>query len=123
EIEADWHDADTAAEYQQYTDGGTAEYRIVVTNKGTGTLTDIPVVDSLYPSCDTVISSLVPEESATIFCSGVVNTGTTVNTASVTMTPPDGPQLSVSDPAGVVVPLPFQVTKVSAPASGANVAA
>jgi uncharacterized repeat protein (TIGR01451 family)/fimbrial isopeptide formation D2 family protein len=119
---ADFHDANAVADYQQYADGDTVPYRIVVTNKGTGTLTDIPVVDSLMPSCDTTIPSLAPGASVTINCSMTVGVGTTINTASITMTPPAGPTLNPSDPAGVVVPTPYTIAKTSNPAGGTPVA-
>jgi len=118
---ADWHDANATADFQQYAAGDTAPYRIVVTNKGTGTLTNIPVVDSLMPSCDTTIPSLAAGASQTISCSMTVGVGTTINTASATMTPPSGPVLTPSDPAGVVVPTPYTIAKTSNPASGSSV--
>ncbi|HWH25354.1 MAG TPA: hypothetical protein VNT53_01745 [Pseudolysinimonas sp.] len=118
---ADFHDANTVADYQQYAAGDTVPYRIVVTNKGTGTLTNIPVVDSLMPSCNTTIPSLAAGASQTISCSMTAGVGTTVNTASVTMTPPSGPALTPSDTAGVVVPQPYTIAKTSNPASGSAV--
>ncbi len=118
---ANYHDANSAADYQQYAAGDTVPYHIVVTNKGTGTLTNIPVVDSLMPSCDTTIPSLAAGASQTISCSMTVGVGTTINTASVTMTPPSGPVLTPSDPAGVVVPTPYTIAKSSSPATGSSV--
>ena len=118
---ANFHDANTVADYQQYAAGDTVPYHIVVTNKGTGTLTNIPVVDSLMPSCNTTIPSLAAGASQTISCSMTVGVGTTINTASATVTPPSGPVLTPSDPAGVVVPQPYTIAKTSNPASGASV--
>jgi len=118
---ADFHDANTISDYQQYAAGDTVPYRIVVTNKGTGALTNIPVVDSLMPSCNTTIPSLAPGASTTINCSMTVGVGTTVNTASASVTPPSGPALTPSDPAGVVVPQPYTIGKTSSPASGTAV--
>ena len=118
---ADFHDANTIADYQQYAAGDTVPYRIVVTNKGTGALTNIPVVDSLMPSCNTTIPSLAAGASTTIDCSMTVGVGTTVNTASASVTPPKGPLLTPSDPAGVVVPQPYTIAKTSSPASGSPV--
>jgi uncharacterized repeat protein (TIGR01451 family)/fimbrial isopeptide formation D2 family protein len=119
--DADWHDANTVADYQQYAAGDVAPYRIVVTNKGTGTLRNIPVADSLMPSCNTTIPSLAAGASSTISCSMTVGVGTTVNTASLTVAPPSGPVLTASDPAGVVVPTPYTIAKTSNPASGSAV--
>ena len=118
---ANFHDANTTADYQQYAAGDTVPYRIVVTNRGTGTLTNIPVVDSLMPSCNATIASLAPGASQTISCSMTVGVGTTINTASASVTPPSGPVLNASDPAGVVVPQPYTIAKTSSPASGASV--
>jgi uncharacterized repeat protein (TIGR01451 family)/fimbrial isopeptide formation D2 family protein/LPXTG-motif cell wall-anchored protein len=120
-VEEDWHDADTVADYQQYADGDSPQYRIVVTNKGTGTLTDVAVTDDTFPACDTTIPELLPGASQTVFCTGPVTFGTTVNTATAAADPADGPDLTVSDPAGVVVPEPFQVRKVSDPPAGSQV--
>jgi uncharacterized repeat protein (TIGR01451 family)/fimbrial isopeptide formation D2 family protein len=114
----DWRDANTTADYQQYAVGDTVPYKITVTNKGTGTLTNIPVTDSLVPGCDFTVASLATGASASNTCSSVAAVGTTVNTASATVTPPTGPTLTPSDPAGIVVPAPYQVVKTSVPAAG-----
>jgi uncharacterized repeat protein (TIGR01451 family)/fimbrial isopeptide formation D2 family protein len=119
---ADFHDANSPADYQQYAVGDTISYKIVVTNKGTGTLTNIPVVDSLVPGCDFTVASLAPGASASTTCTAVAVVGTTVNTASASVSPSTGPTLNVSDPAGVVVPEPYQVVKTSSPAPGSAVA-
>jgi uncharacterized repeat protein (TIGR01451 family)/fimbrial isopeptide formation D2 family protein/LPXTG-motif cell wall-anchored protein len=121
-VETDWHDADTVADYQQYADGDSPQYRIVVTNKGTGTLTNVAVVDDKFPvDCNETIPELLPGASSTILCTGEVTFGTTVNTATATADPADGPNLTASDPAGVVVPEPFEVRKVSEPPAGSDV--
>ena len=118
---ANFHDANTVADYQQYAAGDTVPFHIVVTNKGTGTLTNVPVVDSLMPSCNTTIPLLAPGASQTISCSMTVGVGTTINTASASVTPASGPVLNASDPAGVVVPQPYTIAKTASPASGASV--
>lgn len=119
---ADWHDANSLADYQQYAAGDTVPYKITVTNKGTGTLTNIPVADSLVPGCDFTIASLAAGASASNTCSTTAAVGTTVNVASASVTPPSGPALTASDPAGIVVPDPYRVVKTSDPAAGTPVA-
>ncbi|WP_231988516.1 isopeptide-forming domain-containing fimbrial protein [Nakamurella panacisegetis] len=109
----DWHDANTVADFQQYAAGDTVPYAVVVTNKGTGTLTNIPVTDPIVPGCDTTIASLAAGASKTILCSGTAAVGTTVNTASATVTPPTGPTLTPTDSAGIVVPDPYKIAKTS----------
>jgi uncharacterized repeat protein (TIGR01451 family)/fimbrial isopeptide formation D2 family protein len=118
---SDWHDANSAADYPVYLVGDTVEYAVVVTNKGTGTLTDIAVSDPLATGCDTVIDTLAAGASATVTCTLTAVAGATVNTATASVTPPDGPPLTPQDPAGVNVPEPFVVQKVSDPASGGAV--
>jgi uncharacterized repeat protein (TIGR01451 family) len=115
---ADWHDANSTADYQQYAVGDTVPYKITVTNKGTGTLTNIPVTDSLVPGCNFTVATLAAGASASNTCSSTAAIGTTVNTASATVTPPTGPTLTPSDPAGIVVPAPYKVVKTSVPAAG-----
>lgn len=119
---ADWHDANSGADYQQYAVGDTVPYKITVTNKGTGTLTNIPVTDSLVPGCDFTVATLAAGASASNTCSSTAAVGTTVNVASASVTPPTGPTLTPSDPAGVVVPDPYHVVKTSSPGPGTAVA-
>ncbi|WP_172832221.1 DUF7507 domain-containing protein [Nakamurella panacisegetis] len=110
---SDYHDANSVADFQQHAVGDSVPYKIVVTNKGTGTLTNIPVSDPLVPGCDTTIASLAAGASTTISCSGTAAVGTTVNTATSTITPPTGPTLTATDVAGIVVPDPFHVVKTA----------
>ncbi|MCI0159386.1 DUF11 domain-containing protein [Leifsonia shinshuensis] len=119
---ADWHDANSTADYQQYAAGDTVPYKITVTNKGTGTLTNVPVTDALIPGCDFTVASLAAGASASNTCSTTAVVGTTVNVASVSVTPPSGPTLTATDPAGIVVPDPYRVVKTSNPAPGTPVA-
>jgi uncharacterized repeat protein (TIGR01451 family) len=119
---ADWHDANSTADYQQYAVGDTVPYKISVTNKGTGTLTNIPVTDALVSGCDFTVASLAAGASASNTCSTTAAVGTTVNVASASVTPPEGPTLTPTDPAGIVVPDPYRVVKTSSPAPGTAVA-
>ncbi|WP_170028586.1 DUF11 domain-containing protein [Diaminobutyricimonas aerilata] len=117
-----WHDAQDRADYPQYGPGDTVPYRFVVTNQGTGTLTNIAVTDPRFPQCDYTIPTLAAGASDTRECS-VPNAalGTTINEASVRVQPPIGAVLTGSDPAGIVVPLPPRVTKSVNPPSGSRV--
>lgn len=113
--DADWLDADSAAQYPQYVAGDPVPYRLVVTNKGTGELTDVVVTDSLLPACSFTVPTLAGGASATQECGGTAAVGTTVNTASATTTPSEGGTLTVEDPAGIVVPSPYSVLKTASP--------
>lgn len=118
--EADWLDAD-AAPYPQYAAGETVPYRIVVTNKGTTALTNVVVTDSLLPGCSFTVATLIAGGSVPNQCSGTAAVGTTINTASVSATTPDGGTLTGSDPAGIVVPSPYVISKTASPAGAAAV--
>ncbi|GAA0724753.1 DUF7507 domain-containing protein [Dokdonella soli] len=104
---ADWHDANTPSDYQRYAVGDTIPYKIVVTNLGPGTLTNTVVTDALVPSCNVTIATLAAAASQTQQCSmTAAAVGTTVNTATASVSPPTGPTLTPSDIAGVVVAQP-----------------
>jgi uncharacterized repeat protein (TIGR01451 family)/fimbrial isopeptide formation D2 family protein len=114
---ADWHDANTASDYQQYTVGETIPYKIVATNLGPGTLTNVTVTDALAPTCNFTITTLAAGASQTQVCAMTAATaGTTVNIASASVSPLTGPQLTPSDPAGVIIAPPppqISITKTS----------
>ncbi len=112
---ADWADANTVANYQRYAVGDTVPYQIVVTNKGTGTFTNTVVTDPSLTSCGFTVATLAPGASQSNTCTAIAKVGTTVNTATATVTPPTGPKLTPNDPAGIVVPDPYQVVKTSNP--------
>ncbi|MFE7591245.1 hypothetical protein ACFU6K_17760 [Kitasatospora sp. NPDC057512] len=123
-----WHDANEAADYPVFQYGDTVKYRIVVTNTGQGTLTNVKVSDDKFPQAGAfTIGSLAPGASESHEFSTVLDTsvsGTFVNTASATAdTPPDSgiPPVIPPDPAGIEV-TNYAVTKVADPASGQMVA-
>jgi fimbrial isopeptide formation D2 family protein/uncharacterized repeat protein (TIGR01451 family) len=118
---ASWLDADTPAGYAQYAAGDNVPFQVIVTNKGTGALTNITVADALAPGCGGTIASLAAGATQVFSCQLTAGIGTTVNTATASVTPADGPALSVGDPAGFVVPDPYTVSKASDPASGSTV--
>ncbi len=125
---SDWRDANTVADYQQYVAGDTVRYAIVAKNIGTGTLTNIPVVDDHFASCNFTIASLAAGASASKQCTAIATVGATVNTASANVTPPCTggtcpPPLTPADPAGVLVPQFPHVNKNSVPAPDAPVTA
>lgn len=121
-VAANWHDAQDVSDFQQYAPGDTAPFRITVTNRGTGTLTNIVVTDPLYTQCAFTIPTLAAGASQSRDCVGnAAPLGTTINQAFVNVTPPVGAPLSGSDPAGIVVPLPPQMAKTADPAPGATV--
>ena len=80
---------------------------MIATNKGTGALTNITVSDPQAPGCGGTIATLAPARDQVFNCQLTAGVGTTVNTASASVTPPTGPALTASDPAGFVVPAPY----------------
>lgn len=119
-----WHDAQDASDFAQYARDDSVPYRITVTNRGTGTLTNVVVTDPMFPQCAYTVARLAAGASESRECTaGPAALGTTINEAFVNVTPPVGEPLADSDPAGIVVPLPPTVTKTSNPASGSPVLA
>ncbi|SEH57123.1 MULTISPECIES: isopeptide-forming domain-containing fimbrial protein [unclassified Leifsonia] len=108
-----WMDANTVAGFAQYAVGDSVPFEVIATNKGTGTLTNVVVSDPQAPGCGGTIASLAPGATQVFACQLTASVGTTVNTASASVTPPSGPALNVSDPAGFVVPSPYVVKKTS----------
>jgi uncharacterized repeat protein (TIGR01451 family) len=122
-----WHDANDVADYPAFHYGDTIHYRIVVTNTGQGTLTNIDVSDDKNPAVgDFHIDSLAPGASRTHEYSITLDTsasGSVVNTASATAdTPPDSniPPTIPPDPAGFDV-TNYTTSKKADPASGTPV--
>lgn len=127
-----WADSNDIAGYPSYALGDDVRYRVVVTNTGAGTLTDIVVTDDLQPGLGAfTIDELAPGESESheyTVSYGADDPSTIVNTACVTAASPvgdapDGVQLSC-DPAGVLIPNhpDVIVEKTSTPADGSMVA-
>lgn len=120
----EWHDANDVTDYPAFQYGDTVNYRIVVTNTGQGTLTNVEVTDDQQPALGSfTIASLAPGDSETHEYSIVLDestTGTVVNTASATAdTPPDSnvPPTIPPDPAGFEV-ANYVTEKEADPASG-----
>lgn len=122
--ETAWHDAQDASDFPQYAREDAVPYRITVTNRGTGTLTNVVVTDPMFPQCAYTVASLAAGASESRDCTaGPAALGTTINEAFVNVTPPVGEPLTGSDPAGIVVPLPPAISKTADPASGTPVLA
>lgn len=121
-VATNWHDAQDASDFQQYAQGDTAPFRITVTNRGTGPLTNIVVTDPLYTQCAFTIATLAAGASQSRDCVGnAAPLGTTENIAHVSVQPPVGAVLTGQDPASIVVPLPPQIVKTADPATGSTV--
>lgn len=125
--DGNWHDANSAADYPAFHYGDTIHYRIVVTNTGQGTLTNINVADDKQPSLgDFRIDSLAPGKSQQHEYSIKLDTsasGSVLNIASATAdTPPDSniPPTIPSDPAGFDV-TNYTTAKTASPDSGTPV--
>ncbi|WP_436698775.1 DUF7507 domain-containing protein [Nocardioides sp. BYT-33-1] len=122
-----WRDANDVADFPSFQYGDTVRYRVVVTNIGQGTLTNLEISDDKQPQLGAFhVDSLASGESATHEYSIVLDesvSGTLVNTASATVdTPPDydTPPTIPSDPAGLEV-ANYTVAKSADPASGSPV--
>jgi uncharacterized repeat protein (TIGR01451 family) len=89
--------------------GGTARFRITVTNVGSTVLTNVTVTDPLSPSCNRTsatipaLASLDPNASVTYYCSRRKVWRAFDNVATATGTPPSGPDVTATDTALVRV--------------------
>jgi uncharacterized repeat protein (TIGR01451 family) len=123
-----WRDANTAADYPTFRYGDTVKYRIVITNTGQGTLTDIDVTDDKNPSAGAFhLASLAPGAEQTHEYSMVLDTsvaGTVVNTACGAAATPSDSQVAPDincDAAGFEV-ANYTTVKTADPAAGTAVA-
>ncbi|MFB4349802.1 beta strand repeat-containing protein [Microbacterium sp. CR_7] len=105
----EWVDANTAAEYPTYQVGDTVPYRIVITNTGQGTLTDLVITDDLFPEGSFTVDELAPGAEEAHEFSIVLEAGgldTVVNTACATAAIPGDSEVPPTincDPAGIEV--------------------
>jgi fimbrial isopeptide formation D2 family protein/uncharacterized repeat protein (TIGR01451 family) len=125
-LDGTWHDANDAADYPTFRYGDELNYRIVVTNTGQGTLTDLEIVDDKNPALGSfAIDSLAPGASQTHEFAVTLTTANigTVNTACGSAAQPDdsedAPSISC-DPAGFEI-ANYLTEKSSTPAPGATV--
>jgi len=101
---------------QTVANGGTATFTITVTNVGNTVLTDVHVDDPLSPNCNRTkadipaLASMAPGASLSYTCTRPNVTTGFDNVATVTGTPPSGPNVTASDTAPVKV-APLQPAK------------
>ena len=87
--------------------GGTATFTITVTNAGNTVLTDVTVSDPLSPNCNRTkadipaLASMDPGATITYNCTKTNVRASFDNVATVTGTPPSGPNVSAIDTAPV----------------------
>ena len=112
---------------QSVIDGGTAEFRITVTNLGNVALSGVTVSDPLAPNCDRSIGSLAVAASVTYSCTlNPVNASIT-NVANASgsygaVTVSDSDTAIVIDDVLPIVTAAKSVDQASVPETGANVA-
>ncbi|WP_412542425.1 LPXTG cell wall anchor domain-containing protein [Longispora sp. K20-0274] len=78
--------------------GGTAYWRITVTNTGDETVTAVTLTDSAEPACQTAIGGpfdLARAAVRRVYCATANVTADTANTVTGTFTPPDKPPVTV----------------------------
>ncbi len=88
------------AELGQFEVGETATFTFTITNDGSTDLTDVELVNDLYPDCDVTIGELAAGESVEITCD-VVITDTGTNTATVSGSTPEGNEPTADDTSAV----------------------
>jgi uncharacterized repeat protein (TIGR01451 family) len=91
---------------QAVVSGGTANFTILVQNTGDVDLSNVTVSDPNAPDCVATFASIPVGGSETYTCSLANVTAGFTNTASVTATPPTGPDVSDSDTADVSAAAP-----------------
>ena len=96
---------------QSIADGGTATFRITVTNRGDVALTRVTVTDPLSPNCDRSLGTMAGGASSTYSCTRQSARIGFTNIATATGKPPTGPTVSASSSALVSV-APFTPPKL-----------
>jgi uncharacterized repeat protein (TIGR01451 family) len=87
--------------------GGTATFRITVTNTGNTVLANVTVTDPLSANCDRTsaqlpaLASMAPGAAVSYSCTRPSVRSNFTNVATATGTPPSGPNVSASDSAPV----------------------
>jgi uncharacterized repeat protein (TIGR01451 family) len=122
-----WHDAQDVADYPAFRYGDTVRYRIVVTNVGQGTITNLDVSDDQRPDLGNFhVDELAPGESESHefeFELTPATNGTVVNTACAEADIPEDSQVPPTincDPAGFEV-ANYKTVKSSDPKPGSAV--
>ena len=75
---------------QTLSEGGTATFKITVTNTGDVTLTDVTVTDPKSPDCDRNLGTLAVGQSKSYTCTKTNVTAAFQNVATATGKPPTG---------------------------------
>jgi uncharacterized repeat protein (TIGR01451 family) len=83
--------------------GGTAHFKITVTNTGEVTLTDVTVTDPLSPDCNRHLGTLAVGASRHYTCTKANVTEAFQNVATVTGKPPTGAAVKATDHANIKV--------------------
>jgi len=96
---------------QTTSQGGTATFRITVTNNGDVTLHDVTVTDPLSPDCDRDLGTLAPNASRIYTCTRPGVARAFVNHAAAVGTSPTGTRVRDADSAPVTV-APFRPPSV-----------
>src|SRR5687768_2130615 len=91
---------------QQVVSGSTVTFTIRVTNTGDITLTNVTVSDPQAPACATTLGTLAPNASTSYTCTLSNVTVDFTNVATVTGTPPVGPNVTYTHPVDVALPIP-----------------
>jgi len=101
-----------APDLQTVEQGATATFNITVTNIGDVTLTNVRVTDAQAPGCARTsadipaLASMAPGASVTYTCTRANVQEAFTNVAVATGTPPEGPDVTASDDARVLVRVP-----------------
>ncbi|MDY7077908.1 MAG: hypothetical protein SXV54_13415, partial [Chloroflexota bacterium] len=83
--------------------GSTVTFTIAITNTGDAILSDVTISDSLAPNCGKAVGTLTTGNGLTYTCTITDVTADFTNSATVTGTPPVGPDVSDTDTASVYV--------------------
>ena len=83
--------------------GGTATFKITVTNSGNVTLSDVTVTDPLSPNCDRNLGTLAVGQSKSYSCTKPNVKDDFQNIATATGKPPTGAAVKATDHASITV--------------------
>ena len=94
---------DKAPDLRIIDSGEDVEFTITVSNNGDVDLANVTVADPNAPDCDQTYASLTVGETQTYTCERLAVTADFTNTATVTGTPPIGPDVTDQDSARVQI--------------------
>jgi fimbrial isopeptide formation D2 family protein/uncharacterized repeat protein (TIGR01451 family) len=128
DAKGEWRDANEVADYPAFKIGDTVRYRIVITNVGQGTITNLDITDDQFDQGSFHVDSLAPgEQESHEFSTRIPNdaVGTLVNEACAEADIPEDSQIPPTincDPAGREL-VNYITKKVADPKSGSPVQA